>query len=200
VSVDPVIPRLLAKQDRLSRIEKDEILDAVLASAAPAKQRMRWWFGVVPAVAAVLALLVIAPWRSESAPQIAARGGAEPFASFRSICSGECVKGQKISFDLQGTTGYRYFAAFSKRPDGTALWYFPSSEAATSLDLATQPKNGILDQSIIIDADHPAGTYHVYGVFSREPLTRTGIRDAFDDTLRSAGPNTAVIETELVVR
>jgi hypothetical protein len=189
---------LLAKQDRLSSVEKDEILDAVLAGSAPAKQRLRWWFGLVPA-AAIALLVLVAPWRSERA-DLAARGGGQPFASFRPICSGECVTGQKITFDLQGTTGYRYFAAFSKRPDGTVLWYFPSSDAATSVDLVAQPTGGLLDQSIVIGDDHPAGAYRVYGVFSREPLTRAQIRTAFDESLRTAGPGTQVIETEIVVR
>ena len=201
MSVDPVIPRLLAGHDRLSRVEKDDILDAVLAGVSPPQRRVRWWMALVPAAMAMVAILAIAPWRS-SAPtsELAARGGSEPFAVFQPTCTDGCEAGHKILFDLHGTSGYRYFAAFSKRPDGTVLWYFPDAGRSSSIDLVMQPESGVLDRSILLGADHPPGTYRLHGVFSREPLTREMIRAGFDETTLSAGPDTKVVVSELVVR
>lgn len=201
MNVDPVIPRLLAGRDRLSQVEKDDLLASVLAGVAPPKTRVRWWMGVVPAVAVTIALVLIAPWRS-TAPtsELAARGGGEPFAVFQATCAGGCDRGDRILFDLHGTSGYRYFAAFSKRPDGTVLWYFPDAVHDSSVDLVTQPQGGVLDRSIVLGADHPAGVYRVHGVFSGDPLTREMIRAAFDETTLSTGLGTQVVVRELVVR
>ena len=110
---------------------------------------------------------------------------------------GGCTHGAKLVFDLHGTTGYRYFAAFAKRSDGMVLWYFPTSDAESSVAL---PTSGILDQGIILGDDHPAGMYRVYGVFSRAPFTRAAIRDAFDPTGLTAGPNTKIVVADVVVR
>ena len=52
----------------------------------------------------------------------------------------------------------------------------------------------------MLGPEHPAGTYHVYGVFSNVPLTRSAIRDAFDPTNLTAGEGTKVVTTDLVVR
>ncbi|MDB4960524.1 MAG: hypothetical protein JWP01_523 [Myxococcales bacterium] len=196
-----MIPRLLAGRDRLSQVEKDDILASVLAGVSPPRSRVRWWMGFVPAVALTIAIVVLAPWRS-TAPtsELAARGGGQPFAVFQPSCAGGCERGHKILFDLHGTSGYRYFAAFSKRPDGTVLWYFPDQGQDASVDLVTQPQDGVLDRSIVLGADHPAGVYRVHGVFSREPLTREMIRAAFDETTLSVGPGTQVVVHELVVR
>ncbi|NVB81734.1 MAG: hypothetical protein HOV81_25290 [Kofleriaceae bacterium] len=192
------LSRLLAGRDRLSRLEKEHILDQVLAQTAPPR-RTRWWLAAMPAVAAaVTILLVLAPWHRE--PEFAARGGNQAVGAFKPTCAHGCGTGDKIVFDLAGTTGYRYFAAFSQRADGTVLWYFPGSDADTSVELAQGLGSGVLDRGIVIGSEHPAGTYRVYGVFSTEPLSRKEIRDRFDDVHVTAGPGTSVVVQELVVR
>lgn len=203
-----LIPRLLSGRDQLSIVEKEQILDTVLGgvaresgaaepAGATAPRRARWWWLGLPALAMTIAVVIIAPWRSTSTTttsEFSARGGDQLFAAFAPVQSNG-----KLLFDVHGTSGYRYFAAFSRRTDGTILWYFPTP-TGTSLDLATQPATGVLDQGIVLGDEHQPGTYRVYGVFSHEPLTRDAIKAQFDDTALSAGPNTKVIATELVVR
>lgn len=191
------LSRLLAGRDRLSRLEKEQILDQVLAQTAP-RRRARRWFAAMPAVAAAVALvLVLAP---KGEPEFAARGGREKVGAFKPACAHGCGAGDKIVFDLAGTTGYRYFAAFGQRADGTVLWYFPSSDTDTSVDLAQGLGSGVLDRGIVIGGEHSPGTYKVFGVFSTEPLARKDLRDRFDEENVTAGPGTSVVVQELVVR
>ncbi|HEY5948476.1 MAG TPA: hypothetical protein VIV40_23425, partial [Kofleriaceae bacterium] len=200
VKSKPALSRLLAGRNRLSRVEKEQILDHVLGQTAP-RRKSRWWLAAMPAIAAaVTVLLVLAPWRSREPSEFTARGGGHAVASFKPACAHGCAAGDKILFDLDGTTGYRYFAAFSQRADGTVLWYFPASDDAQSLELAHQLGSGVLDHGIVIGSEHPAGTYRMFGVFSNEPLTRAQIRDRFDADSVTAGPGTAVVEQQLVVR
>ncbi len=194
------LSRLLSGRNRLSRLEKEQILDSVLAETAP-RRRSRWWFAAVPAVAAALVLvLVLVPSGRGAQGDFTARGAGHALGAFEPTCAGGCMTGSKMLFDVAGTEGYRYFAAFSQRADGTVLWYFPSSDDATSIELAQQAGIGVLDRGIVIGREHPAGTYRVFGVFSTEPLTRQQIRERFDDVNVTAGPGTSVIERELVVR
>jgi hypothetical protein len=193
VSSDRLIPRLLARRDRLGRIEKDAILETVLAGVAP-RRRARWWLAVAaPVLAAAAVLFVIAPWRHES--EFTARGSSRPVATFRATCNGGCTRGGKLVFDVYGTTSYRYFAAFAKRGDGTVLWYFPAADG-TSLDIAAS-LHGVLDQGIVLGDEHPAGSYRVYGVFSDAPLTRAQVRAVFDEGARAG---TEVVTVDLEVR
>ena len=196
---DRLVTRLLAGDDRLSRIEKDAVLDGVLATVAP-QRRTRWPWLALPAVVAAVAIVVIAPWRSAPREEFAARGGSASVAAMHVTCAAGCTHGAKLVFDLHGTSSYHYFAAFAKRSDGTVLWYFPTTDAATSADLATLPTSGVLDRGIVLGEDHPAGTYRVYGVFSREPLTRAAIRGAFDATRLTAGTGTEVVTGDVEVR
>ena len=197
-SDDRLTSRLLGGRDQLSRTEKDAILDGVLADAAPTR-RARWGWLVLPALA--LAGFLLVPWRS-SVPNtdFAARGGGQPAAVMQVSCASGCTQGAKLVFDVHGTVGFTYFAAFAKAGDGQALWYFPTDDTATGVALASAPANGILDRSVVLGPEHAAGTYRVYGVFSKAPLTRAEIRDAFDPTKLTAGEGTKVVTTDLVVR
>lgn len=188
---DRLAARLLAGDDRLSRIEKDALLEGVLP---PPRPRARWVWLALPALAAV-ALILIAPWKT--ADDFTARGGSQPVAALHVSCAAACTQGAKLLFDLHGTTSYRYFAAFAKRDDGTVLWYFPGDDVGTSVEV---PASGVLDRGIVLGAEHPAGTYHVYGVFSRTPLTRVALRDAFDATRLTAGSGTAVVTADVEIR
>ena len=193
------LSRLLAGRNRLGRLEKEQILERVLAETRP-RRRSRWWFAAMPAIAAVVAIvLVLVPWRREGDDEFTARGAGSALGVFEPTCPRGCRPGEKILFDFSGTSGYRYFAAFSQRADGTVLWYFPSSEGDRSIDLA-QHAAGVLEHGIVIGAEHAAGTYRVFGVFSHEPLSRAQIRERFDPAGVTAGPGTSVIEQELVVR
>jgi hypothetical protein len=194
------ISRLLAGRNRLSRPEKEQILERVLAEVAP-RRRRRWWLVAAPAVAAAaLLVLVLGPWRGREQPDFGTRGAGSARGVFEPSCARDCIAGDKILFDLHGTTGYRYFAAFSRRADGTVLWYFPTSDDAVGIDLSQHLGSGVLDRGIVIGGEHAPGTYRVFGVFSHEPLSRAQIRERFEPTSLVAGPGTSVIERELVVR
>lgn len=188
---DRLTSRLLAGRDELSRIEKDKIFDAALPNA---RKKMRWVWLAVPALAAIV-LVVVAPWRSHD--PFTARGGGEPVGTMQASCTGGCAQGGKLLFDLHGTTGYRYFAAFARRGDGPVLWYFPAKDGETSIAV---PANGVVDRGIVIGPEHTTGTYRVFGVFSTEPLTREKLRDAFDPAHLTAGPDTQVRTTEVEIR
>ena len=193
---DRLTSRLLAGRDRLSRTEKDAVLDGVLAAPRP---RARWPWLVLPALAAAVALVVIGPWRT-SQPEFATRGGTRPVAALHVSCAAACTHGAKLLFDLHGTTTYRYFAAFTKRGDGKVLWYFPTTDVAPSVDLAGLPASGVLDRGIVLGDDHPAGAYRIFGVFSRAPLTRAAIRAAFDPARLTAGADTEVVAADVEIR
>jgi hypothetical protein len=189
VTAKHLIPRLLAGRDRISRLEKEEILGNVLAASAP--RRTRWWWAALPALAiAAIVLLVVLPRKPSD--EFTARGGGKPVAAFTPSCN-PCKPGGTLVFDVHGTTGYRYFAAFSRRSDGTVLWYFPAAGGA-SVDLVDQPAHGVLNRGIVLGPEHAAGTYHVYGVFSNEPLTREQIRARFENN------KLHVVEKEVVVQ
>jgi hypothetical protein len=188
VSSDRIVPRLLAGRDRLGRIEKDAILDAVLASAAPKRTPLRWWWLAAPAVAAA-AVLVLVLYPRGAHDEFAARGSDRAVAVFHPTCgAAPCALGSKLMFDIHGTTEYRYVAAFAKRGDGTVVWYFAGADIASAV-------SGVLDRGVELDAP---GTYRIYGVFSRDPLTREQIRERFDE--HTAGPDTAIVTTDLELR
>ena len=192
-SDDRLVSRLLAGRDALSRVEKDELLEGIVAERP---RRARWvWLALPALAAAALVLLLVRPAHHDD--ELAARGGSGAFAALHVTCSPACEPGGKLVFDLHGTTGYRYFAAFGKRADGTVLWYFPATDDATSLDV---PANGVVDRTIVLGPEHPAGTYEIYGVFSNAPLGRTAIRTGFDPVRMTAGAATAVVSEEIVVR
>ena len=194
---DRLTSRLLAGRDQLSRSEKDAILESVLP--APAR-RARWAWLAVPALAAAAALFVIAPWRTPPSDDFTARGGSGAVANLRVACPGVCEQGSKLVFDVHGTTGYRYFAAFAKGRDGTVVWYFPDGDRETGVDLATLPATGVVDRVVVIGSEHARGIYTVYGVFSAQPLTRPAIRAAFDPDRLTAGEGTKVVTSDLVIR
>jgi hypothetical protein len=188
VSADRLIPRLLARRDRLGRVEKDAIFEAVLAGSAPPKRRWTWLAVIAPALAAAGLVIALAPWRS-SHDEFASRGSARPVAMLHARCATACTTGAKLLFDTYGTTSYRYVAVFAKRGDGTVVWLVPDSVELTA--------TGVLDRGVVID---DAGTYRVYGVFSNAPLAKAAIRDAFDETALTAGPATAVVTSDVEVR
>lgn len=172
--------RLLAGRDRLNAVEKDEIL-ARLLPAKPA--RRAWWIGVGALAAVAVIAMVIGPW---SKPEFTARGGGSN-ATFQIEANGHTSM-----FDLAGTSGYRYFAAFAKASDGTVIWFFPDS-----FDTQDHLHRGVIDRGV--ESIVARGRYTVYGIFSTAPLTRAELHERFDPDHLTAGPNTVVIARELVV-
>jgi hypothetical protein len=189
------LPRLLAGKNRLGRVEKEAVLEEVLAQVAPRHRARRWIALAVPALAVAVLVLWLVPRDREQPSEFSARGGSAQVAAFAPTCNPECTRDSKLLFDLQGTTGYRYFAAFAKTPAGRVIWY------ASGRDLARDLDRGVLVDAIVLGADHEPGRYRVFGVFSDRELSRDAIRELFDDAGRArAMPGVEVVERELVVR
>jgi hypothetical protein len=182
--------RLLAGRDRLGRVEKDAVFEAVLAGTAAKPGRAWWWFALPAVAAAAIALVVL--WPRTKPDEFTARGGDAPVAMFAPTCAQGCARGAKLVFDLQGTTGYRYFGAFARSSDGNVVWYWVGKDLLTSLE------RGVLDETVVLEA---SGTYRLYGVFSQQPLDRDGIKALFDDAGRVRDvAGVTVVEKALAVR
>jgi len=166
--------RLLAGRRGPSRVEKEAILDGVLARVAP---RPRWGrrlaIGALAAAGAAIAMIVLQP----SAPrdELTARGGALPDGFEVSCVPAPCSAGSKLVFDLAPTGDAAYFAAYARRDDAL-IWYFPSTAKGESRPV---PRGGgVLDTGIVLGPEHAPGAYVIEGVFSSEPLDRAAIRTA----------------------
>lgn len=186
---DATPPRLLAGRDRLGRVEKDAILEAVLAGTAPKPARAWWWVALPAFAAAAIALVLL--WPRAKPDDFTARGGGAPVAMFAPSCT-TCARGAKLAFDLQGTTGYRYFAAFARTNAGDVVWYF------TGKDLATSLARGVLDETVVLET---SGDYRLYGVFSQQPLDRDAIKALFaDDGRVREVAGVKVVDREIAIR
>lgn len=194
--------RLLSRKNRLTRGEKDAIFGRVLAETG--RRRARRWPALGFALAAAAAAVVVIPWaiREHGADPSFAPRGDDSAAMFDLACAGQrthtCHLGQTLVFDLQA--GYRYFAAFARRDDGTVIWYFPDSATGRSLDLRDRIPDGVLDRGIALDAAHGAGDYQVYGIYSAAPLSRDDIKSRFRPGAKDLGPETSVATRELVIQ
>jgi hypothetical protein len=187
------LPRLLAGKNQLGRLEKEAVLEEVLGKVAPRKSARRWLALAVPVIAVAVLVIWLVPRNQPS--DFTARGAGAHVAAFQPTCNGECARDAKLLFDLQGTTGYRYFAAFAKTPSGGVIWYTSGRSLERELD------HGVLVDAIVIGSDHEPGRYRVFGVFSDRELSRDEIKQLFDDEGRArAAPGIEVVERELVIR
>jgi hypothetical protein len=168
--------RLLAGRRRLSRLEKEAVLERVLAQVAPrVRWRRRLAVGALAVAAATAGALVLVP----RAPRedLTARGGELP-PGFEVTCvPAPCTAGSKLVFDVtsvgDSTGGIAYFAALGRRGD-TLIWYFPST--ANGHSLPVPHGGGVLDTGFVLGPEHAPGTYAIEGVFSPVPLDRAAIR------------------------
>jgi len=199
-----LIPRLLSRENRLSRSEKDEILANVLHSVASGRPRLR---RIAPALAvavaaAALALIVLVidgRGTGSTEGQFASRGQGASAGAFTLSCS-ICRRDETLVFDLTATAGYPYFAAFATHEDGTVVWYFPESADGHSVDLRERLRDGLLDRGVALGRNHPRGSYRVYGIFSHQPLSRRAIRDRFDEGAADLGAGTSVVTREFSIQ
>lgn len=189
--------RLLAGSDRLTRLEKEEILAGVMKQARePARASRPWrWALAVACAAALLALSIPVLRRDDFAPKGDGAGGPD----FRAYCTTDgqrtpCRSGTRLLFELRATPDRRYFAAFSRRGDGTVIWYLPTDERGLSPD-ALRQEHGFAPSAFVLGPEHPPGIYRVYGLFSTQPLTRQEVRSRVE----GATPAGDLIEKNLVV-
>ena len=188
------LSRLLSGRNELSRIDQEEVLAEVLAEVTP-RRRPKRMFGAALAFAAMVAagVVLVAPDKGELRSK-----GAETATFFASCGEAPCTKGGRLVFTVSGFGERSQFAALASRDDGTVIWYFPSTDDGTTIDLRRRTKDGILDRRIVLGADHPPGSYRLFGVFSSEPLTRSAVKAILrDDT---APRDVVVQEVTLWVR
>lgn len=188
--MDRLPARLLAGRDRPSIVEKEAMLAAIL----PEKSRSRRWLWLAaPSMLAAAAAVFLVLW-SRNHDEFYPRGGPVTNARLALTCPTGCSAGRKVVFDLHGTAGYRYFAAFARTSDGDVIWYFPQPNG-TSERVAD-----VLARTIVFGPEHRPGRYTVYGVYSVHPLTREAIKARFDAMKTTAGPDTKVVVVDLVVQ
>jgi hypothetical protein len=168
---DPTLERLLAGDKGLTASETDAALDAILARQTSAKTKA-WRFMLPVALAAGLASLVIYVQDDE----FAARGNKQ--SNLRVAChlkdgnplDDRCAPGETLRFEVEGAAPY--FAAFAKLPDGTISWIVPANESDLSLPIG-HTRQWL---PLAAEVDAQVGKHTVFGVFSKEPLTRAKVR------------------------
>jgi hypothetical protein len=197
----PPIARLLAGEDQLSRVEKEQILAQVLAKTQVEARSPRRNLGLIAGLfaavtAAALLMVTLPPTPSELVP----RGGGPSYA-VRCAESLPCGPGGRLRWFVRSTPELRNFAAFAQRADGTILWYFPQTEAGSSLDLGAHAlaETGELDVAIELGQEHAPGTYKVIGMFSPSPMTRDALRSAFVGP-RDKSAGLVLVESELILK
>ncbi len=196
---DPArLARLLSGRDEPSVLETEALFDRIAGEVAPRP----WWrrpiaWGALSglATAAAAVALVFAPVERE----FGTRGGEEPVLRAHCVVDAEtapCAQGAKLLFDARPPEGAPHFAALAKRPDGTVIWYLPAPDAASSpLGDAT----AVVPTAIRLGDEHPAGRYELFGVFTKDAMTRAQIEASVGAELRG-GPGVTVVRRELEVR
>ena len=196
------ISRLLSGRPHLTVQEKEAVLDNVLQAVAAESDATQPRFGRSlvarrAAVAAVLTVLLAVPavwWivrsgassGSGTTAEFTPRGGDSDGHFSLKCLSGEraaaCKIGDTLTFQVTSTAEMPYFAAFARHlGDDLVIWYFPVGGGGSERPATDGTRHGILGKGIRIGADHPAGSYEVYGVFSDKPLSRDGVKALFGD-------------------
>lgn len=203
--------RLLSGRDHLSVLEKDEVLDRVLAATpASAPKRLPWWlFGGVTAAATALIIFVFSPaWFSPAGKQrqqdFSSRGGVQQRLGFGISCVDEggaerCRSGSSLLFRTWAPKARPYFACFARGDDGTVVWYAPSGDRKQSLDTRLAGFGGVLGQGVLIGDEHRAGQYTVYGLFSETPLSKSEVRAQLDEDIDSLTEEHGLFRVQLRV-
>jgi hypothetical protein len=167
--------RLLRGKNAPSALERERIVDQILDEVDGGRKRGRWLRPVslvLAAGAAVAALVVVTRPPGELTPRAGGNG-----AVIETICvpGPECRRGGQLLLRVSNVASDAgYLAAFSKRPDGLVIWYFPQSEESASAPFSA---NQWLDEGIILDEAHRPGEYTIHALVSEEALTRSTVRE-----------------------
>ncbi len=174
--------RLISGQDRLSIIEKEQILAAVLQAKPVGERSLPWGLAMrLGAATAGLLLLVWGAWFiADPAPGAFTSRGTSDRGSFALACLGQgsglhCQRGDRLLFRVSSPAGKPFFSAIAHRSDGLTLWYFPSDEGQ-SVSVDQNNYQGVLSLGVEIGEDHSPGHFEVLGLFSTRPLNKAQIR------------------------
>jgi hypothetical protein len=196
---EPDLGRLLSGRNEPSVLEKEAALELVLAQVGAPPRRWPWGARVaaagLPAFAAALAVVLVffvgspsGDIASEDGFQARGDGTNASVASFALRCVNEdpaaasrpddveCRQGTVLGFSASPPTGKTHFAAFAQRSDGAVLWYFPEAGGQSASLKAEGGAKAVLPRGVPLGAEHPPGSYEVYGVFSSTPLSRERLR------------------------
>ena len=193
---DAQLNRLLSGKARLTRADKDAVLESLLerpaeerapSAVSPLAGLLRWGLAAA-AVAGGIALLA----RTGTDP-FTARGGGVEAPSFTVHCakdmaSGRCPLTSKLLFRVEPRKARR-LALLAQRRDAV-VWY------VTDQDLTRLSVDGLLEVGIPLLPDHTPGHYQVIGVFSDGTLSKDALRALVDG---EPVPGTTVVRRELEV-
>lgn len=193
--MNDLVPRLLSGRNRISRLEKERVLQQVLSQVAAAetekvatRRRNRWlWPGLLAlaSTTAGLALLWrVQQWPSRDGELWTRRGGpvAPGQSQLQTVCSDgqkevACAPGRRLLLGLSFAPERPFFAAYAVRPDGAVLWYVPAAATQASVDLRAWLRRGYLAESLLLGDEHLPGRYRLYAIFSPQPLERQSLKD-----------------------
>ena len=204
---DEVLGRLIAGCNAPSVLAKEQLFERIYAQVQPKSERRprgAWLFATFAGAAAVAAaaLLLIHPGELEfqARGSHVTAGGPELIVSCPGVSG--CRVGSKLSFAVRlpepaTTAEPGYFAAFARRFDGTIIWYFPEP-VGSSIAVPQTSEPALLDRAVLLGPEHLPGHYEVYGVFSRQPLTREQLKLKVGEDL-SGSPDAVVVRRPLEV-
>jgi hypothetical protein len=192
-------------------LEKEQILERVLAASAAPRRRFEWLWGTAAAVAfaSALAIAVLPARDGELTPRGGAPGLEPPLTGLAGTARGPelrvsclqagrpsaCAPGATLAFEATAGAGFDYVALFGQRRDGTIVWYAPAPEGQ-STRVGAEPK--VLAEGARLAAQD-AGELRVYGVFSREPLSRAALKAKLGATLPADDAQAARVDAALRV-
>jgi hypothetical protein len=180
---------------RLSGPQRDRILENVLDQHARPRATRRILFGVAAAlpVAALIALAVrpspeqreVAPgnWLVPKAPETASGDWlvpkGEPGAALvEAQCpgrpTGECRRGDRLIFQVDGAARGGHFAAYADCAGRERIWYFPS-ETGTLPTVPIGAVHFVVPQAARVGDDHGDGRCTLHLFLLEKPADRSSI-------------------------
>lgn len=185
--------RLLAGRNEPSVLEKEELFAGIAKTLDPVRTRRRTLALSIGALASLLgaaAAFMLYFRVPRTADEFTSRGSSAALPMVRLACISEakeipCALEGTLTFEVaQLPTGARFFAAFSRRPDGVILWYYPTPDGRSEAIDATRP---LLPQAVRLGPPHIAGDYDVFTVFSPNAMTRAELKAALGPKLEAKG-------------
>jgi hypothetical protein len=175
---DDELDRLLAR-GRLSRPEKERMLDAVTRANVP--KRRRWWpFVLAPAIPAIAALLLMVHRHDE----FHAKGS--PSVTLEAGCVDGCRAGSTLMFRTAYVTQPSVLAAWSEDSHGMRVWYFPTEAG----EMPTVEPHGAIEtlaRGVRIGNEHAQSHYTLHMMLV-PPKTYTRDELAFSQRVRTDQP------------
>ncbi|HEX6767579.1 MAG TPA: hypothetical protein VF103_18900 [Polyangiaceae bacterium] len=185
----------LLSEGRLSGAQRDRILERVLDEHASPRRRPRTWVlvaGVALPAAAILALVVgmhrRAPEGDAGAGWLVPKGersGAHLEASCPNRAPGQCRKGDRLVFSVDGAKRDAFFAAYAECGSNERIWYFPTSDGNLPRVPATTG-HVIVDQAARVGEEHGLGRCKIHLFLLGRPENRAALLSGESSTLGNA--------------